>query len=126
MVKYLLDHLFAEYWTICTLLDATRPPAVFGRFVSRTVRAYRSRRPLRLRRQGRHSPEATVNYITEDETIHHLPSAGDRDTVHQHLKHHLEKRPEWISFILSLANEQFITEVSGIRRPEISLCRSKT
>ncbi|MEQ2176807.1 hypothetical protein GOODEAATRI_031900 [Goodea atripinnis] len=76
-----LDHLFAEYWTVCTLLDATRPPGVFGHFVSRTVRSYTSRRPLRLIRQGRRSPEATVNYITEDETTHHLPSAGDRDTI---------------------------------------------
>ncbi|MEQ2279094.1 hypothetical protein AMECASPLE_005934 [Ameca splendens] len=25
---------FAEYWTICTLLDATRPSGVFGHFVS--------------------------------------------------------------------------------------------
>ncbi|MED6278549.1 hypothetical protein CHARACLAT_025099, partial [Characodon lateralis] len=52
------------------------PAALYG-----TVRAYRSRRPPRLISQGRRSPEATVNYITEDETTHHLPSAGDRDTV---------------------------------------------
>ncbi|MEQ2297748.1 hypothetical protein AMECASPLE_037808 [Ameca splendens] len=92
-----LDHLFAEYWTICTLLDATRPPGVFGYFVSRTVCAYRSRRPLRLIRQGRRSPEDTVNYITEDETTHHLLFSWRSRHNHQHLKHHLEK---WISSIL--------------------------
>ncbi|MEQ2279351.1 hypothetical protein AMECASPLE_008522 [Ameca splendens] len=77
----LLDHLFAEYWTICTLLDATRPPGVFGHFVPQDSLSYKTQRPLRLIRQGRRSPEATINYITEDETTHHLPSAGDRDTV---------------------------------------------
>ncbi|MEQ2210952.1 hypothetical protein XENOCAPTIV_022879 [Xenoophorus captivus] len=43
-----LDHLLGEYWTICTVLDATRPPGVFGHFVSRTVCSYKSRRTLRL------------------------------------------------------------------------------
>ncbi|MEQ2316465.1 hypothetical protein AMECASPLE_032788 [Ameca splendens] len=97
----MLYHLFAEYWTICTLLDATRPPGVFGHFVSRTVHSYRSRRPPWLIRQGRCSPEATVNYITQDETTHYFAFSWRQWHGYQHLKHHLEKSPEWISFILS-------------------------
>ncbi|KAK5603438.1 hypothetical protein CRENBAI_007352 [Crenichthys baileyi] len=44
----LLDHLFAEYWTIYTLLDTTRPSDIIGHFVSSIVRHYKSQWALRL------------------------------------------------------------------------------
>ncbi|KAK5598606.1 hypothetical protein CRENBAI_007365 [Crenichthys baileyi] len=44
----MLDHLFAEYWTIYTLLDTTRPSDIIGHFVSSIVRHYKSQWALRL------------------------------------------------------------------------------
>ncbi|MEQ2234864.1 hypothetical protein ILYODFUR_035759 [Ilyodon furcidens] len=85
---------YARCWTPLCLSN------VIGHFVPQDSLSYNTQRPLRLIRRGRRSPEATVNYITEDGTTHHLPSAGDCDAVTTQLKHHLEKSPEWISFIL--------------------------
>ncbi|MEQ2286190.1 hypothetical protein AMECASPLE_039736 [Ameca splendens] len=76
-----LDHLllnigpFARCWTSLCLSNG------IGHFVSQDSLSYKTQRPLRLIRQGRCSPEATVNYITEDEMTHHLFSARDRNTV---------------------------------------------
>ncbi|MED6234141.1 hypothetical protein ATANTOWER_023105 [Ataeniobius toweri] len=112
---------FARCWTLPGL------PAFSAILYPRTVRYYKSQRPLRLIGQGRRSSEATVHYITEYEMAHHLLftlETGPATEAH----HSGEEVPRGFHLFSSLANEKekFMKEVSGIRRPEISLCRSKT
>ncbi|MEQ2246491.1 hypothetical protein ILYODFUR_039035 [Ilyodon furcidens] len=122
----MLDHLFAEYWTICTLLDATRPPGVFGHFVSRAVRFCRVPSGAAADVAGRPKSDVTRRYITghsilntclQLEIVTRSPTSEASPGE--------ESQVDFI-YSLSLDNEQFINEVSGLRRPEISLCRSKT
>ncbi|MEQ2317041.1 hypothetical protein AMECASPLE_038722 [Ameca splendens] len=110
---------FARCWMPLCLSN------VIGHFVPQDSLSYKTQWPLRLIRRERRSPEVTVNYITEDETIHHLLFSWRPD--HQ-LKCITSGEESQVDFIYSpsLANGKFMREVSGIRRPEISLCRSKT
>ncbi|KAK5610764.1 hypothetical protein CRENBAI_026872 [Crenichthys baileyi] len=64
-----LDHLFAEKWTIYTLLDTTRPSDVIGHFVSSIVRHYKSQRALRLIGRGRPKSDVTKG-LTSHEVIY--------------------------------------------------------
>ncbi|MEQ2238052.1 hypothetical protein ILYODFUR_029413 [Ilyodon furcidens] len=115
---FLLDHLLAEYWTICMVLDATRPPGVFGHFVSRTVRSYKMPCDTTTDMTGRPKSDITIlNTCLQLEIVTRSPTSEASPGE--------ESRVDFI-YSLSLANEQFITEVFGLRRPEISLCRSKT
>ncbi|MED6290196.1 Vam6/Vps39-like protein [Characodon lateralis] len=107
----MLDHLFAEYWTICTLLDATMPSAILYR---RIVCSYKSQRAPRLIGRGRRSSEATVNYITEYETAHHCLSRWKPD---QQLKRiPLEKKSHVDLFSFVGQRETKRIKLTGIRR----------
>ncbi|MED6250002.1 hypothetical protein ATANTOWER_022989, partial [Ataeniobius toweri] len=110
---------FARCWTPLCLSN------VIGHFVPQDSLSYKTQRPLRLIRRGRRSPEATVNYITEDETTHHLLFSWRPDQELKRITSGEESQGDFI-YSPSLANGKFMREVSGIRRPEISLCRSKT
>ncbi|KAK5614809.1 hypothetical protein CRENBAI_012637, partial [Crenichthys baileyi] len=61
----MLDHLFAEYWTIYTLLDTTRPSDIIGHFASSIVRHYESQWALRLLGRGRPKSDVTRS-VTSD------------------------------------------------------------
>ncbi|MED6234305.1 hypothetical protein ATANTOWER_026643 [Ataeniobius toweri] len=80
-VMRIVGPCFAEYWTICRLLDATRPSGVFGHFVSQDSPLLQIPAPTTVDRTGRCSSDATVNYITEYETAHHCFSAWDQGAV---------------------------------------------
>ncbi|KAK5614622.1 hypothetical protein CRENBAI_012737 [Crenichthys baileyi] len=84
----LLDHFFAEYWTICTLLDTTRPS--IGHFVSQDSPLLQIPADTAADMTGRPSSDVTTNYITDYETANHCFSHWKPD---QHLKHiPLEKK----------------------------------
>ncbi|KAK5617288.1 hypothetical protein CRENBAI_008521 [Crenichthys baileyi] len=119
----MLDHLFAEYWTVYTLLDTTRPFDIIGHFVSSIVRHYKSQCALRLVGRGRPKSDVTRDYIwkagvlnlafqLEISTDYHATEASSGE----------EEVPRGV-FIYSpsLATKRtFMTEIPGIRRPEIS------
>ncbi|MEQ2208142.1 hypothetical protein XENOCAPTIV_026787 [Xenoophorus captivus] len=62
-LQHLVGPCFAEYWTICTLRDATRPSAVIGNFVPQDSLLLQIPAGTAADRTGRPSSDVTVGYI---------------------------------------------------------------
>ncbi|MED6249416.1 hypothetical protein ATANTOWER_013744 [Ataeniobius toweri] len=124
----MLDHLFAEYWTICTLLDTPRPSGIIGHFVSQYSPLLQIPAGTAADMTGHPKSDVTGDYIGRWPFKEVLFQLKPRRGYHATGASILEKKShvDFHSFSpLANEKEKFMKEVSGIGRPEISLYRSK-
>ncbi|MEQ2163082.1 hypothetical protein GOODEAATRI_026555 [Goodea atripinnis] len=102
----LLDHLFAEYWTICTLLDATMLFSIIGHFVPQDSLLLQIPAGTAADRTGRRSSDVTVGYITYSETAPIAFQLGTEMRLPRDWSVILEKKlTRGLSFILPLVRK---------------------
>ncbi|MED6250326.1 hypothetical protein ATANTOWER_029640 [Ataeniobius toweri] len=96
----MLDHLFAECWTVCTLLDVTMPFQRHRPFCIQDSPLLHIPSNIATDMTGRPKSDVTRRYIG-GASILGARLQLETGSGYRHLRHHLEKSPEWISFILS-------------------------